>query len=91
MPILTSIRLDGCTMATRTVPRAVTDDRGNVVRHTDGTPKAIDETQLVFHDPATFTTVVVPFDENGKQELVRLLTGGVIVAPAGAVNGATPS
>ena len=88
MPILTTIRLDGCSMLVRTVQRPTTDDHGRVVHNADGTPKTIDETQVVLHDPATYTTVVVPLDDNGRQELVRLLTGGVIVAPAGAVNGA---
>ena len=52
----------------------------------DGSPRMVASTRLIFVCPATGHVVIVPLPEAAREELVRQLTGGIVVAGA---NGGT--
>lgn len=65
---------------------------GMPIHDAHGLPKTVDAATLVFQHPpgpdGTVLIVRIPFVEEAKQELLRKLTGGVIVP---AVNGGPPA
>ena len=64
--------------------RPVVDPKdGQVVRDRDGQPRIEEATLIVFVDPQTAHTVIVPLSEVARLELIRQLTGGVVVANGG--------
>lgn len=67
---------------------AVTDPNGNVVHDAAGLPKTQEHRTLVFILPMPDgqRVVRVPFTLEAKDELVRQLTGGIVIA-----NGHTPA
>jgi len=75
----------GFDVVSESVP--VTDERGNVVHDAHGLPKMQQQTTLVFVMPRPDgqTVVRVPFNEDGRLELLRKLTGGIVVANGNGV------
>lgn len=65
------------------------DERGNIIHDATGLPKTVEHTTLVLilNEPGGQRVVRIPFQEESRQELIRKLTGGVIV-PNG--NGGVP-
>lgn len=63
------------------------DERGNQVFNGNGTPKTHTEFLLEFVDaqPTGVHIVRVSFTQAARDELVRMLTGGITVAHAGDV------
>lgn len=75
----------GWDVVTEQLPAA--DENGNPVFDGLGQPKLIEHTTLVFVHrlPDGQRVVRIPFRADKKGELVAKLTGGIVVAPAGAV------
>ena len=60
----------------------VADERGNVVHDAHGLPKTQEHTTLllIVNEAGVQRVVRVPFAGEAKAELIRKLTGGIIVA-----------
>lgn len=60
----------------------VADERGNVVHDAHGLPKTQEHSTLVLilNEPGVQRVVRVPFAGEAKAELIRKLTGGIVVA-----------
>ena len=85
MPRITQDTLLGYQFAIVEGTRVFTDDAGNVVHDGHGAPRLVPEKALVFTDPASGHVVVCPLSDESRQELVRQLTGGIVVANGGRV------
>lgn len=59
----------------------VTDEQGRVIHDAHGLPKTLEHTTLVLilNDPGAQRVVRIPFQDEARQELIRKLTGGIIV------------
>jgi hypothetical protein len=62
-----------------TLPLA--DAQGRAIHWPNGDPKMENYTSLVFVmvDPGCHRTVLIPLTDEGKQKLVEMLTGGIVV------------
>lgn len=85
MPRFTQDRLLGYQfqVVVEHVPKA--DERGNVIHNGNGEPKTEEMRTLVLQDPATGHQVAVPLSLDARDELVRQLTGGLIVPTGGSL------
>ena len=65
----------------------VADDRGNVIHDALGVPKTQESSTLVLilQEPGVQRVVRIPFMAESKAELLRKLTGGVIVPANGSI------
>lgn len=79
MPRVTKDELIGYHFTVGRGQMPVGDERG-VVRYRSGDVKTQEVTLIVFTCPQTAHQIVVPLTEEARQELVRQLTGGVVVA-----------
>lgn len=81
MPILTTLQLENVSMALGKDAVPVAED-GQLE------PRLMERTVLVFVDAQSQTRVLIPLDDGGRQELVRMLTGGIVVPQNGRLPGA---
>lgn len=79
MPILTTLQLENVSMALGKDAVPVAED-GQLE------PRLMERT--VFVDAQSQTRVLIPLDDGGRQELVRMLTGGIVVPQNGRLPGA---
>lgn len=62
------------------------DNRGRAVHDALGAPKMETYTSLVFvlNEPGCHRTILIPLTDDGRKELVRMLTGGIVVPTPGS-------
>ncbi len=89
MPIVRTFRLEGVQFVVTKERAVALKDGRPLFERGSPSPKMVEQTLIVFADPQSATQIVVPLDEDGRQELVRMLTGGIVV-PANGDQGAQP-
>lgn len=72
MPIMTTYQLENVTME-------VGKDKVPVVDEGTTEPRWVERTVMVFIDGHTQTRVMIPLSDDGRQVLIRLLTGGIVI------------
>ena len=77
---ITQDTLEGYSFAVREEPRVVMENGQPVFAQGAAEPKLEVITKLLLANPDGSHVVVVPLNDAGKQELLRQLTGGVVVA-----------
>ena len=85
----TEERWVGVAFSARTEQLPLADPKdGQPLHNADGSPKTAEHTILTFTHLNPFgqpeLIVHVPFDQNAKQELLRQLTGGIVVPTNGS-------
>lgn len=85
MPRLIEERWVGIGYNVETEHLPQTDEHGNVLHDARGLPKTLEHTTLILilNEPAGQRIVRIPFQEEARQDLIRKLTGGIIVPPNG--------
>lgn len=77
--------LNGYAFQVRDEPQVAMKDGQPVFDQGSAEPKLEVVTKLILAHPSGEHTVVIPLNETGKAELIRQLTGGIVVA-----NGSLP-
>lgn len=87
MPRVTQERLlgYGFQVIKETVPQ-IDEGDGQIIHGANGQPKTTEETVIVFVDPVSAHRVDVPLSEEARGEMVKQLTGGIVL-PSGAGGG----
>jgi hypothetical protein len=86
MPRQTQDVLSGYQFNVLRVEVPVAGEDGLPIHDGMGVVKVQEETRIVFVCPATQHVVIVPLPEAAREELIRQLTGGIVVA---GMNGGT--
>lgn len=80
MPRQTTEILQDYAIVVRPHEHVVTDQHGNAIHDGHGNVMTEHQTHVVLIDKHNGDQIVVPLNDEGKQGLIRQLTGGIVIA-----------